>query len=69
MGVLAIKWKERGVLNPECAPNATFRMFNEQIRSIESLLIVPNDPTTQLPNFENALKAIQRIPPFVNFFQ
>ncbi|CDM38261.1 unnamed protein product [Penicillium roqueforti FM164] len=63
---LAIKWKERGVLNPECAANATFRMFNEQICSIESLVIVPNDPTTKLPNFENAL---QRISLFVNFLQ
>ena len=30
-----IQWKEGGVLNPECPANATFKMFNDQIQSIQ----------------------------------
>ena len=36
----AIKWKGGGILNPERPTNATFGLFNDQIQSIKSVLIV-----------------------------
>ncbi|KAJ5510661.1 hypothetical protein N7453_002764 [Penicillium expansum] len=52
-----IQWKEGGVLNPECPANATFKMFNDQIQSIQLLLVVSNDSTQNSPTFQIALKA------------
>ncbi|KAJ5404818.1 hypothetical protein N7465_006102 [Penicillium sp. CMV-2018d] len=37
---LTIKWNEQGVPSAECPANATFRIFNNQIESIEPLLVV-----------------------------